>query len=275
MGAGASTQAPFTSIEEALAAGKTQDEVDQWQANNNTGETKEAIPDTKAIPADSEAPPAESEAPPAESEAPPSESEASAVTETAPSAETSPPEITDIDMTAACAIIKDRTFTSTGKWPLFLDGTDGKGFITFLNYQSYKLVEVKKGMAEVSIKKSKSVEEVREEWRKDLVSCMLQKNDLGSGPGKPLWLHFANSAVAFKGTYCNEADLSIDMFDATLMQNEETKKKFIKEGELENAMFGSDFSIFLTSEFQKEDAVEFLEKAIPLDKFTIYNVINK
>jgi hypothetical protein len=56
MGAGASTQAaPFKTVEAALAAGKTQEEVDKWQTDN-AGETKTA--DAEANPAATEEKPA-------------------------------------------------------------------------------------------------------------------------------------------------------------------------------------------------------------------------
>ena len=87
MGAGASANAaaPFESVEAALAAGKTQDEVDAWTATQ--GETKEAVTETPA--ADAEAKPADAEAAPAESTAAtPAEAEATATdTEVAPAEE--------------------------------------------------------------------------------------------------------------------------------------------------------------------------------------------
>ena len=89
MGAGASANAaaPFESVEAALAAGKTQDEVDAWTATQ--GETKEAVTETPA--ADAEAKPADAEAAPAESTAAtPAEAEATATDAEAAPAEEAP-----------------------------------------------------------------------------------------------------------------------------------------------------------------------------------------
>ena len=89
MGAGASANAatPFASVEAALAAGKTQDEVDAWTATQ--GETKEAVTETPA--ADAEAKPADAEAAPAESTAAtPAEAEATATDAEAAPAEEAP-----------------------------------------------------------------------------------------------------------------------------------------------------------------------------------------
>lgn len=67
MGAGASSgaAAPFKSAEEAIAAGKTQEEVDAWIAANAA---KEEASEEAAPPAEEAAPPAEEAAPPAEGE---------------------------------------------------------------------------------------------------------------------------------------------------------------------------------------------------------------
>ena len=245
MGAGASAAEapPFKTPEEALAAGKTQEEIDAYLLK------------AKAAPAEAEAAPAE--AAPAEAEA----------------AEAANP-ITDISMQDAVALINEKKYLESNAWPLFLDGTDNKGFISFLGYQSFHLLEVKKAIADVNINKTKTVEQVREDWRKVLVDCMVQKSDLGSSPGRPLWLHFANSAVSFKETYCGDG-LSVDLFDAAKMQTEETKKSFLKDGEVQPLVWGPEFQIFLTSEFSKDDAVEFLESAVPLEKLKIYHVVNK
>jgi hypothetical protein len=238
MGAGASAAEappPFKTAEEALAAGKTQEEVDAYLLKVQAA----------AAPAEAVA-----EAAPAEAHS-----------------------ITDISMQDAVALINEKKYLEWNTWPLFLDGTDGKGFISFLGYQSFHLLEVKKAIADVNINKTKTVEQVREEWRKVVVDCMVQKSDLGSSPGRPLWLHFANSAVSFKETYCGDG-LSVDLFDAAKMQTEETKKGFLKDGEVDLLLWGPEFQIFLTSEFSKDDAVEFLENAIPLDKLKIYHVVN-
>ena len=123
------------------------------------------------------------------------------------------------------------------------------------------------------MKKSKTIEDVQEEWRGAVRDSMVQTVDLGSSPGKTLWLHFANSAVDFKGKFAGEA-LPLELFDCAAMQQEDVKQKFLKEGEMTGgAIWGPEFKIVLTSTFEKEDAVEFLADSIPLDKLKIINVI--
>ena len=180
MGAGASAggaAAPFESAEAALAAGKTQEEVDTWMASQAT---------TTAAAAAEAASPAE---------AAPSEAEAAAAgaEESAASDNTN---IIDCDLKNFQAAVD--AAIAEGKWPLLLDSNENTPLVSFLQYQSFTLVEVKKGMVESCIQKTKTVEEVQEEWRKTISSCMIQKSDLGSSPGRCLWLHFADRCVVLK-----------------------------------------------------------------------------
>ena len=179
MGAGASAggaAAPFESAEAALAAGKTQEEVDTWMASQAT---------TTAAAAAEAASPAE--AAPSEAEAAAAGAEESAASDT---------NIIDCDLKNFQAAVD--AAIAEGKWPLLLDSNENTPLVSFLQYQSFTLVEVKKGMVESCIQKTKTVEEVQEEWRKTISSCMIQKSDLGSSPGRCLWLHFADRCVVLK-----------------------------------------------------------------------------
>ena len=179
MGAGASAggaAAPFESAEAALAAGKTQEEVDTWMASQATTTTAAAA--EAASPA---------EAAPSEAEAAAAGAEESAASDT---------NIIDCDLKNFQAAVD--AAIAEGKWPLLLDSNENTPLVSFLQYQSFTLVEVKKGMVESCIQKTKTVEEVQEEWRKTISSCMIQKSDLGSSPGRCLWLHFADRCVVLK-----------------------------------------------------------------------------
>ena len=66
----------------------------------------------------------------------------------------------------------DEAIEKHKKWPLFLDSNDSKPVSTFLGYQSNMLLDAKKGMLESGLKKTKSIEQVEEEWR------VLAKNTL-------------------------------------------------------------------------------------------------
>mmetsp|Transcript_24695 Transcript_24695/g.32234 ORF Transcript_24695/g.32234 Transcript_24695/m.32234 type:complete len:241 (+) Transcript_24695:131-853(+) len=164
---------------------------------------------------------------------------------------------------------------ASGKWPLILDSNENSPAISFLTYQQMLCVEAKKAVAEVSIKKIKTVEEMREEWRQNLSKCLIHKNKVGSTPGFTFWLHMANSAVSFKEQYCtgDDGDFPLVMFDCEEMKKEEVKKKFIKEGEMEPGdILGNEFKMIITSQFQVEDYKEFLENALPLEKLHVLNV---
>ncbi len=91
MGAGASAEAPpFATAEAALAAGKTQEEIDAYLATQ-TAAAAEAAP-AEAAPAGAEAAPAEAGAAPAEAEAAPAEAEAAAAPAEADAAAAAPAE---------------------------------------------------------------------------------------------------------------------------------------------------------------------------------------
>mgnify|MGYP006894006531 CR=1 FL=1 len=132
-------------------------------------------------------------------------------------------------------------------------------------------------MAEVSIRKEKTVEEKREEWRRELVKCMVHEEGVGSFPGRTFWLHMANSAVNFKTQYCSgdeTGNFPAVLFDCARMQEEEVKAKFLAEGDMSGAsIYGKDFRVVITSTFTKEDYAEFLQDSLPLEKLAVLNVI--
>uniref|UniRef100_A0A6V1SMT2 Uncharacterized protein n=1 Tax=Heterosigma akashiwo TaxID=2829 RepID=A0A6V1SMT2_HETAK len=164
---------------------------------------------------------------------------------------------------------------AAGKWPLILDSNENSPAISFLQYQSMVCVEAKLAAKQVSIEKSMTVEQKREEWRQQFARCLIHKNQVGSPPGNTFWLHMANSAVSFKGDYCTGegGDFPEVLFDCAAMKLEENKQKFVKEGEKDPAdIWGASFRVIVTSTFKVEDYAEFLEDALPLDKLAVLNV---
>jgi|EP00505_MAST-04D_sp_SCG-Rhode-Island_P001681 hypothetical protein len=165
------------------------------------------------------------------------------------------------------------------KWPLFLDSNESKPVASFLGYQTLLTIDAKKGMVESSIKKTKSIDDVREEWRALVTKCMIKKTNPQNAyelKGCPLWLHLGNSATDFKGKFCAD-DFPEDFFSFTKMCDEETKKKFCKDddfnGTMEGMVWGEEFKVIITSDFEVEDYVEFLENSIPLEHLKVYNVV--
>mmetsp|Transcript_35821 Transcript_35821/g.43258 ORF Transcript_35821/g.43258 Transcript_35821/m.43258 type:complete len:202 (-) Transcript_35821:92-697(-) len=162
---------------------------------------------------------------------------------------------------------------SEGKWPLFLDAQDSKPVSTYFQYASgVRMVEAKKGLGEAVIQKIKSVEAVQEEWREQLEGAMVQRNQLGSLPGQTFWMHLANTALDFNKTFATEGSaLPPDFFDCTKMQDENVKQKYIK-GDMDG-VWGPEFKIVFTSDFEKDDVVDFLGEQMPLGLLKIFNVV--
>ena len=171
----------------------------------------------------------------------------------------------------------DEAILTHKKWPLFLDSNDSKPVATFLGYQQNMTIDAKKGMVESSIKKTKSIEEVQEEWRQLASKSLIAKSQPTAGfqgAGCPLWLHMGASATDFKGKYSAEGSkFPIDIFSCEKMATEESKQKFVTEEEKGPVdLWGKDFKVILTSDFELEDYKEFLENSIPLEQLKVYNV---
>ena len=172
----------------------------------------------------------------------------------------------------------DEAIEKHKKWPLFLDSNDSKPVSTFLGYQSNMLLDAKKGMLESGLKKTKSIEQVQEEWRvlasKALVKKMKPTASF-EGNGCALWIHLGNSATDFKGKYSAAGSkFPLDIFSCESMATDESKLKYVTEDEKgEYDLWGDDFKVILTSDFQLEDYKEFLENSIPLEKLKVYNVV--
>jgi hypothetical protein len=171
----------------------------------------------------------------------------------------------------------DEAILTHKKWPLFLDSNDSKPVAAFLGYQQNMTIDAKKGMVESSIKKTKSIEEVQEEWRQLASKSLIAKSQPTAGfqgAGCPLWLHMGASATDFKGKYSAEGSkFPIDIFSCEKMATEESKQKFVTEEEKGPVdLWGKDFKVILTSDFELEDYKEFLENSIPLEQLKVYNV---
>ena len=172
----------------------------------------------------------------------------------------------------------DEAILTHKKWPLFLDSNDSKPVAAFLGYQQNMTIDAKKGMVESSIKKTKSIEEVQEEWRQLASKSLIAKSQPTAGfqgAGCPLWLHMGASATDFKGKYSAEGSkFPIDIFSCEKMATEESKQKFVTEEEKGPVdLWGKDFKVILTSDFELEDYKEFLENSIPLEQLSLFSVV--
>lgn len=217
---------------------------------------------------------------PVEGEAAPAENAVVEVADATPAASEETIQMKTIHLTALPDSID--AAIENGKWPLILDSTPNSPAITFLTYQSYVMcVEAKKAIRDVSIAKTKTVEQQREEWREALVSCMVnrKRTDNASPPGKTFWLHLDSAAIDFIGTYCTGDDgtLPLVMFNQTEMAKDDVKRRFLSPSECEEMdegkmCWGVDFKMILTSKFESEDYVDFLKDFLPLDQLQVLNI---
>ena len=144
----------------------------------------------------------------------------------------------------------DEAIEKHKKWPLFLDSNDSKPVSTFLGYQSNMLLDAKKGMLESGLKKTKSIEQVQEEWRVLASKALIKKMKPTAsfeGNGCALWIHLGNSATDFKGKYSAAGSkFPLDIFSCESMATDESKLKYVTEDEKgEYDLWGDDFKVIL------------------------------
>lgn len=160
------------------------------------------------------------------------------------------------------------------KWPLLLDSTQGNPVTTFYNYSNGVILDMKRGLSEACILKSKSIAEVCEDWRQTIVNAMVQKPEIGSMPGKLLIINFTNSATDVQGKFAAEMPELLELFDCIAMESEATKKKFLRDGDWSTgSLWGKEFKVIVISQFEKDDVEDFLKGAIPLDKLKVIDVV--
>ena len=185
--------------------------------------------------------------------------------------------------------------------PLLIDATDPKKeqefspLETFWSYSGHELFEAKKMVVEVvinmtnhasllrspispsrpppscltiqvSMKKTKTVEDAREEQRVKLVRAMKQD--------KLFAVLMANGAPSFKSKLCSDDALPYDIFDAAAVGAAVAAvdpdltpwvKNIVRSIE-ECAAIGSQFGVVVQTKFAPDDYADFLQKELPLNK---------
>ena len=84
-------------------------------------------------------------------------------------------------------------------------------------------------------------------------------------------MHFGDTAVDMKGTFCGEG-LPLTLFDCAAMRDEETRRAFVTDEEMDGCVFGEHFKLLITSEFQPSEFEEYLAHALPLEKLAVIAV---
>lgn len=154
--------------------------------------------------------------------------------------------------------------------PLLIDSTgssDGNTspLETFYFYSGHQLLELKKMVVEVNVKKTVSLDEALEAARSKLVLAMKR--------GYSLVLLCANSAPPLRTKFCHPAKLPIELFDQTLLQATRGG-----DGHLEGSFLAGvpspadqlyvvhdEFNVLAVTRFSRDEYEEFLANEMPLE----------
>eukprot|EP00386_Alphamonas_edax_P013864 GDKI01042684.1.p2 GENE.GDKI01042684.1~~GDKI01042684.1.p2 ORF type:complete len:174 (-),score=39.75 GDKI01042684.1:323-844(-) len=150
-----------------------------------------------------------------------------------------------------------------GKVPMFLDASGNVD--TFFSYQMCTVIEAKKLL--VDKMQGKSVDDLREGLRHQLVTALKY--------GNYLLVRMANSAVDIKRIYCDPTTFPVEVFDVDFCENEKKYTKIVRQQDLDtnrNFCPRGYMQVVVTSSFEPEDHAEFLNDALPLDKFMVFHV---
>lgn len=154
--------------------------------------------------------------------------------------------------------------------PLLIDSTgraDGGAspLETFYSYSGHQLLELKKMVVEVNMKKTVSLDEALEAARSKLVLAMKR--------GYSLVLMCANSAPPLRSKFCHPAKLPIELFDQTLVQATRGGDGNIEGSFLAGVRTPDDqlyvvhdeFNVLAVTRFSRDDYAEFLMDEMPLE----------
>ncbi len=163
-----------------------------------------------------------------------------------------------------------RAAWDAGRTPLLVDATgdaDG-GFSpleTYFSYSGDALIEVKRYVVEVNMKKQMTLEQARAEWRGTLLGAMKH--------GHTLALLLANSAPPLRSRFCHPGSLPFALLeDAAAVaaagaagarwEGVPWAAALLAPGEL--LLVHADFKVLAVTRFSKEDYAEFLGDELPL-----------
>lgn len=159
-----------------------------------------------------------------------------------------------------------------GKSALIVCGGKAATVDTFLAYRGFRLVDAKWVLSQNVVKKTMSVDEIREELREKYIVSALKN-------GLPIGIVMSNSAVAFKETYCAEGTFPPSVFNWGLFKEEDEYSKVIREKDLETWVGAFPGKLkegtltFVTTDFTLEKAREYLPKALPyFNEMAVYEI---
>lgn len=139
----------------------------------------------------------------------------------------------------------------------------------FFRYRNFLRIDAKRILVETTMSKKKNVEEVRAEIREVIVAAM--KADL------PLHICMGTTAVRLRDEICADGTFPKSLFNPRLWNNKERPEEnreymtILNEAEREESLLwqggpgklGPGFFVVVTSDFDKEDAIEHLPPTLP------------
>ena len=175
----------------------------------------------------------------------------------------------------------------TSKTPLLIDATSERLVDTFYSYQAAIIVEAKKMVLDVAMKRA-THEEVMESLRLQLVNCMKF--------GQTLYIRMADSACDFRNTFTSDDHFPLGVFDRAtidsltdfrdcggenLWGSAHPLAKVLREADLVQGIFQARFShkaksgdedddkregfdVVVATQFKPDDFAEMLADALPL-----------
>jgi len=136
---------------------------------------------------------------------------------------------------------------------------------TFFDYMCAVVIDAKRVINEVLVKKIFTMEEMREDIRQKIASAVRF--------GRPLHIRLGNSAIDWN-VYFNEGGLPVELFHAGSWQQQSSWSKAVLFEELGEACFNFDSHfVFITSDMSLDGVQEHLPSKIPLfDRLAIIDI---
>eukprot|EP00933_Yihiella_yeosuensis_P081532 TRINITY_DN9515_c0_g1_i1.p1 TRINITY_DN9515_c0_g1~~TRINITY_DN9515_c0_g1_i1.p1 ORF type:complete len:497 (+),score=107.77 TRINITY_DN9515_c0_g1_i1:40-1530(+) len=125
----------------------------------------------------------------------------------------------------------------------------------FLLYACEGMIDAKQLIAEVFIKKEKSLEEIQDELKETLLSAM-ETHGVGLG----LHIRMSDSACDFKEMFCCAGKFPAEVFGGAARWHEDEIKKHFSDPKI---IKQPDFKLIISTDFGMEDAVQHLASKLP------------
>lgn len=136
---------------------------------------------------------------------------------------------------------------------------------TFYSYTTAVVIDAKRIMNEVLIKKTVTLEEMREQVRSKVVSALRY--------GRPLHIRMANTAMDWH-RYCVEGCVPAELFDEAQWKMQAIWTSVLRPGDMDAGVFDmAAHFVLITSDWPADKVTEHLKKALPYyDRMAVIEV---